>query len=358
MNIESLESFTREVNQIREYLKHIQYVNDLTAYALLENDNEQIKKLLNTLKEHDRRFRIDRRIFEYKASIISLYGVLEKYIEIWIKEYLESLCRIVPEYNQIDEKIRDNHFELSLKLINTITTRESAKYQHLTKEKVLKNLNECIVNPTKYQINADAFVLLSGNLKHNKIVELFNKLSLDLNDELLKNEELNNEIGLTREKISRTAKDILYNKINDLVERRNEIAHGSEKLIEEYRLLDIYELEAYIQFLEKYCQAVFQTLFEQLIKNESIHSFQKIENVIQIFGSKVLAFEIENYTIKVGDILIIETKEGRFYKKPILTIQKDNISYIEPLRVTEKIKIAVSVEPKIKDNHTFYILKK
>lgn len=356
MNIQSLEKFKRELNQIKEYLKHIQYVNDVAAYSVLETDNEQIKKLLNTLKNHDRSFRTDKRIFEYKASIISLYGLLEKYVEIWIKEYLYSLSRVVPKYNQLDKKIRDNHFELSLKLINTITTRESAKYQHLTKEEVLKKLNECIVNPINYQINTEAFVLLSGNLKHNKIVELFNKLKLDLNDELLKNEELKNEIRLTPERISRIEKDILYKKINDLVERRNEIAHGSEKSTEEDNLLQISELEPYIQFLEKYCQAIFEILFEQLIKQESIHTFQKIENVIKIFSNKVLAFAIENYTIKVGDMLIIQTKEGRFYKKPILTIELNNQREPE-FTITEKTKIAVSVDYKIKDNHTFYIIK-
>lgn len=354
MNIESLENFTREINQIREYLKHIQYVNDVAAYHVQNNDNEQIKNLLNTLHSHYRGFRTDKRIFEYKASIISLYGLLEKYVELWIKEYLDSLSNVVPEYNKIDQKIRDNHFELSLKLINTITSRETAKYQHLTKEEVLKKLNDCIVNPSKYQINTDAFVLFSGNLKHNKIVELFNKLTLDLNDELLKNEELRNEIGLNQNTISRIEKDILYNKINDLVERRNQIAHGSEEVDD---ILSISELEPYIQFLDKYCQAIFQTLFEELIKQESIHIFQKIENVINTYGNKVLAFELENYTIKVGDMLIVETKEGRFYKKPILTIELNKKSYQE-LTVLEKTNVAVSVEPKIKDNQIFYIIKK
>lgn len=354
MNIESLENFKRELNQIREYLKHIQYVNDVAAYHVQDNDNEQIKNLLNTLNGHYRGFRTDKRIFEYKASIISLYGLLEKYVEIWIKEYLDFLSSVVPEYTQIDEKIRDNHFELSLRLINTITSRESAKYQHLTKEEVLKKLNDCIVNPTKYQINTDAFVLLSGNLKHNKIVELFNKLNLDLNNELLNNEELNNEIGLNQNTISRIEKDILYNKINDLVERRNQIAHGSEEVDD---ILGISELDPYIQFLEKYCQAIFQTLLEQVIKEESRHTFQQVENIIKIFGNKILAFELESYTIKVGDMLIIQTKEDRFYKKPILTIQLDNKEYPE-LIVTEKTKIAVSVDHKIKDNHTFYIVKK
>jgi hypothetical protein len=325
----------------------------VVGYAVLQKDNEEIKALLNSLKEHDRSFRTDKRVFEYKAAIISLYGLLEKYIETWIKEYLDSLSNLVPNYNELDEKIRYNHFELSLKLINTIISRESAKYQHLTKEEVLRKLNTCLVSPTNYQINTEGFVLLSGNLKHNKIVYLFQPLNVDLNSELIKHESLNREIGLPPDDISNKEKDILYYKINDLVERRNQIAHGSETL----DILGISGLEPYIQFLEVYCQAIFETLFEEFIKQESIYTFQKIEKVVQIFASKILGFEIENYTIKVGDLLIIETAEGRFYKKPILEIQLNNITHQE-LTISEKINISVRVEPKIKDNQTFYIAKK
>lgn len=353
MNITSLERFKAEVNQIREYLKHIQYVNDVVGYAVLEEDNQEIKALLNTLKEHDRSFRTDKRVFEYKAAIISLYGLLEQYVETWIKEYLDSLSSLVPEYNQIDEKIRNNHFELSLKLIDIIISREVAKYQHLTKEEVLRKLNNCMFTPINYQINTEAFVLSSGNLKHNKIVDLFKLLNVDLNSELIKSESLNKEIGLQSNQISNTEKYILYNKINDLVERRNQIAHGSEIL----DILGISGLEPYIQFLEVYCQTIFETLFEKFIKQESIHSFQKIEKVLNIFRSQILAFEIDNYTIKVGDMLIVETSEGRFYKKPILDIQLNNITH-QKLTLSEKTNISVCVDHKIKETQTFYIVKK
>lgn len=351
MNIASWEGFKKEVDQIREYLKHIEYVNEVANYAVVESDNEQIKTLLNTLKEHDKVFKRSRKIFEYKAVIISLYGLLEKYVETWIKEYLDSLSKLIPNYNQIEEKFRDNHFEFSLKLIKTIQSRESAKYQRLTKEEILRKLNSCIVTPTNYQINTEAFVLLSGNLKHNKIVELFKPLNIDLNSKLTNNEQLNNKIGFSKEKIAKTEKDVLYEKINNLVQRRNEIAHGSET-----NLLAIDELEDYIDFLEVYCQAIFEILREQFIKQESIQTYQKIEKVINIFNDKILAFEIENYHIKVGDMLIIETPEGKFYKKPILTIQLDNKSY-QKISILEKTNIAVSVDHKIKENQTFYISK-
>ncbi|MBW4666207.1 MAG: hypothetical protein KME60_01895 [Cyanomargarita calcarea GSE-NOS-MK-12-04C] len=354
MNTASLESFKKEINQVREYFKHIEYVNDLVVSSLSQIDNEQIKALLNTLKDHHRSFGTAQRIFEYKASIISLYGLLEKYIEIWIKEYLDSLSSLVIEYSQIDEKIRNNHFELSLKLISTITSRESAKYQHLTKEQVLKKLNECIVNPTSYKFNTEAFVLSSGNLKHKQIVKLFELINVSLNEVLKKNQTLIEYIRNDKQikNIANVNTDSLYNRINDLVERRNEIAHGSEIL----DILSISGLEPYLEFLEKYCQAIFETLIEELIKQESMYTFQKIGKGFQIFANKILAFEIENYRIKVGDILIIETAEGNFYKKPILTIQLDKVSHTE-IMITEKTKIAVSVEPKIKENQTFYVLK-
>ncbi|WP_066348654.1 HEPN domain-containing protein [Geminocystis sp. NIES-3708] len=117
MNISSLDELTREINLVRKYLTHIKYVNELTNYFISETDNKQIQLLLENLKEHDKNFRTDKRIFEYKAVIISLYALIEKYVEIWIKEYLDSLAKLIPDYNQLDDKIRNNHFELSLKLM-------------------------------------------------------------------------------------------------------------------------------------------------------------------------------------------------------------------------------------------------
>lgn len=156
------------------------------------------------------------------------------------------------------------------------------------------------------------------------------------------------------ENISNLNQDILYNKINDLVDRRNEIAHGSEEAVN--NILGYSEIEKYIEFLEKYCQAIFEILNEEVIKQESVHNFQKIDKVISIFNNEILAFEVENCEIKIEDIIIVKTAESKFFKKTILEIQKDKIPHNQ-ITINDKTNIAVRVEPIIKMNQQFFIKK-
>jgi len=347
-----LEDFYHEINQIREYLNHIEYVDKVSEIDTTIIDNESIKGLLNKLLNHHIKFSRDKKVFEYKAIIISLYGIIEKYIEIWIKDFLETIPSIVP-YNLLSNDIQNNHFEYSMKLISMVIEGRWNKYEHLRKESILKKLNNCIENPVSYQINSDAFVVQSGNLTHKRITDIFKVLGIRLNDSLIKNHALNEKIGLSEDRISRTEKDVLYGVINNIVDRRNKIAHGAERIDD---LLTNSVLKTYIDFLEKYCHGVFEALQGEFIRYESIHQFQQIEVVHNVWQSAIVGFELEKYFLRKGDFLIIKTADNQFHKKPILEIQKDKEVYSE-LKIDEKINIGVKVEPRINSNCTFYLKK-
>jgi hypothetical protein len=355
MTNSSLDNFHRDINQILEYLKHIQYTNDIAEYVP-EADSENLITRLSVLKEHNKTFGTDKKIFEYKATIISLYGILERYIEVWIKEYLDSLAELLKDYSLVDETIRNHHFSLSLKLINTISTKEIAKFQHITKEQVLANLNSCIVNPQNFKFNTDAFIQSTGNLKHSKIVELFKPLKIKIAEGLKANDKLNNYIKEELHIINIANKDgnLLYNKINDIVERRNLIAHGSN-IIDD--ILDRAVLTTYINFVRLYCEAIFECLLGEYTKQESLVSFQQVQLVHNVWKNSIVGFEIENYTIKINDLLIIQTANNLFFKTPILELQKNRQSY-EELQVIEKTDIAVRVEIPINMNCKFHLSKK
>ncbi|TAE18829.1 MAG: hypothetical protein EAZ95_03185 [Bacteroidetes bacterium] len=262
MNQFSLDKFKNELSQLRAYLQHIQNVNEVIGYAPVETDSEVITMLIEKLRkqEFDSNFRINRKTFEYKAVIISLYGTLERTIENWVKEYLDALSGIVTDYAKLPDKIKDNHFKNSLELITDKLSKKdiAPKYQHLRKEEVLKILNQCVEQGTEYKFNADAFLLSSGNLKHDKIAPILANLDIDLKQTTFLKDKSENE------------KKAIYALIDELVERRNEVAHGSDSVID--NLLEVSLIEEHIINLEIYVSAIFDILNQRLIRFEAEES--------------------------------------------------------------------------------------
>jgi len=331
-----LEEFEKELSQIKEYTKHIQQINDLAAVEVPD------EPVFQEFKTHFLFFRKDKKLFEYKAVIISLYGLLEKYIEQWVEVYLTRLSNFVA-YDKLCENLKNRHFELSMKLISVVSEGRQAKYIHLKKEDILKKLNTCIENPKSYNFNAEAFTLQTGNLTQNRIEEVFKTINIVISKELVKNLELTNLIGISSAQIPNTESNVLFSKINELVERRNSIAHGAK--IDD--LLELSALAPYIEFLEKYCIAIFMVLKEKDIKNQTINKFQKVSCKRVFPQHSSIGLALENYTIKIGDSIIIKTAEQgneHFYKKEIISIGIEGQNDYKELKIEGKTDVAVGID--------------
>lgn len=317
MEKSSFESFQAELSQIKDYIKHIKQVNDLMSVDIIQNSS-----VFQIFRTHFILFQTDKKIFEYKAIIISLYGLFEKYIELWVKEYLECLSRVF-DYNKLSDNIKNKHFELSMKLIGIVVDGRYAKYSSLKKEDILYKLNKCITNNQLYDFNLDAFTMQSGNLTHSRIEEIFKTIDIIISKELIKNIELVILTELSVDQIQNKESSVIFAKVNELVERRNAIAHGA--IID--NLLGLSELERYIEFLEKYCFAIFGVLDEMDIRNHTIEKYQQVSCKGVFSGKEIIGVSIENYTIKTGDWIIIETVEKgnkHFYKKEIKSLGKSS----------------------------------
>lgn len=354
----SLQNFKKDIDSIREYIKYIKLINNIGLKNRDSTENSLEKSPLeNSLKEfseHLHFFSKDKKLFEYKAIVISLYGVLEKYIGVWIQEHIDTLPSLIPNYDKLPEKIRKNHFDLSIKLISLIREDRFSKYEHLKKEDVLTRLSSCIDSPLEYKLNTDSFSPFSGNLKHVKIVEAFQPLDIDLVKKLKINNNFCNFLKKNYGGNIANKGNELFVKIDDLVTRRNDIAHGVN--IDD--ILNITEFDDYIEFLENYGQAIFEILIEKEIEYEASHLCIKIQNIKGVYKKgSILCFEIENNKIKVGDNIIIKITDDSFIKKEILGIQKDKEAFDE-LDITDKIDIGVNLDGGITQNQIFYIKQK
>ena len=126
MREDTLKSFKNDINNIKEYIKHIDLINQIGISCRDLNETS-----LAEFNQHLNVFGVSKKLFEYKAIIISLYGVLENHVNIWIQEHVDILSSIILNYEELPEKFRDSHFGLSIKLITTIRENKFAKYEHL-----------------------------------------------------------------------------------------------------------------------------------------------------------------------------------------------------------------------------------
>jgi hypothetical protein len=131
MQQDLLDNFFNEINIIEKYIEYI---------SLVEKNLKSFTEVTIFLKD----FSVNKKIFEYKAIIISLYGILENTITLWIQEHVKNITKIVSSYNNLEKKFRDNHFSLSIKLISLINENRYSKYETIDKEYVLNKLHDAI----------------------------------------------------------------------------------------------------------------------------------------------------------------------------------------------------------------------
>ena len=346
MSIISFEEFENDILSVREYIKHISLVGKIVKENKASS-NESMKEFCS----HISSFRTNKKIFEYKSIIVSLYGILEKHINIWIQDHINTIPFLISKYDDLPEIIKNNNFQYSIRLITLITEKKNAKFDGIKKEDVLMKLNNCLNQKDNYVLNEEAFYPLSGNLKHSKVVDAFRAIDIDLNQTFKNNEQFVDFYKqIYNGSIDNKKGSDVFRIIDDIVELRNEVAHGS-------RIDNIFnfdEFEHYIVFLEKYCRTIFESIIEKEIEYESKFLYKKIENVINVFQQgSVLCFEIEDAIMTKGDIVIIQTPDNHFLKKEILEIQKD-MKACEKLVITEKIEIGINLGGGITSKQKFY----
>lgn len=318
MNI-LLEEFQKEINELRE---HIFYIKNIKGSV--KQESEFISYLSSTTEKK----------FNYKSLIISLYGIIEYFSENFLKKYLEELTQVVPEYEKLDSKIKEGHIRNTANLALKIGSGYH-KYRSISADDIIHNLSGCLNNQQPYTMNYEAFTLLSGNLKHSKICELFGQVDVDINQEFT---ELGSFPNIDSEN--------KYHKIDDIVERRNEIAHGGLS-----NLLDITEFDDYIDFLELYVQSLAKILITKIQQTQFLYlkpSLLELTGLeeFKIFPGKIIGFNNkQKIDFTESDEILIEKGDGKIMRAKILNI----------LKKQGYISLKLEVPSNLKSNQKFYL---
>lgn len=298
----------------------------------------------------------------YNATIISLYGNIELFVDEVAETYIDLIYSLVNGYSYLPKKMRDKHETVSGEFL---TNPGRFLNYELSKESIVKNLNGCLQGESRASLNKKMILRHSANLRSDQIIVFFSELGVDafknklfLNDILVKYYADKNDISFesAREKIHSLMKDeelsrSLFFELDNLVEQRNQVAHSGR--VDAKKRFEYIE-NITIPFLLIIAETIIDILSNEIVlcayKNGKMERFPEIYDVID---NRILLVNRGNNVFKIGDEISFE-HNGKIGRTKIVSIRvkDEDVQYIGN---NDEKNISLSVEGKVKKNWNYFI---
>lgn len=297
----SILKFSEQIRQIKCHLEVFEKYEELIKIY----DNEDV----NFIKAN----RTQEKLFFYRSNIISLYGAFERFIEDVIREYISSVQDYIISFNEWGEKIANGYFGLWKELHKKLAY---PKFASINETKMVDNLYKVICNKESSLI-PECFLQNGGNYKPKIINEVFSNIGIqNINQQLLKHEPLRSYFEQQNYDFENIETDqklkLCYQDLDDLVDRRNEIAHG---LISD-NILSIDLFRKILDFTEIYAKSVIFFLTNKVYEKKWIQKKDKAIKIDHVYREgKVAILNIDNIKnnkttpISVGRRILVKYKE-------------------------------------------------
>ncbi|GAA4653613.1 hypothetical protein GCM10023142_07510 [Anaerocolumna aminovalerica] len=343
----TLDEYLIKIDNLINYIDQTQHLYEVVK----ENRDSKISS--EFVKFHTD---LNKRTYDYNLVIITLYGIWEGFVEQIVAEYLSELNDCVNEYKNLPEAIKENHVGMSADLLKY--TNILSKYEHILINEVIANLNSCLNGKEKYKINVDAFTYHSTNFRKDAIRDFFKNIGVfNITNTITKSKAMVNFFteydGELLSNMKKYQENNYYEYLEDLVERRNQIAHGSD--IDELLSLDI--LINYSQYVKALIISIYEIIEYELFKNK-FHNTEKVElgKPIKVIDSSIICINNKHLNIKTNDYIYgynMDSKELRFGQ--VLSIQINNEAVNETsIECDEAVGLKVNFSAK--DKYTYFYL--
>ena len=341
-------SIAQLVLNIRSISNHLSYLSDSKDFVVALNpnvlssitDKEKLKSLKRLISKE--------REFNYNSNIISLYGYFEQYIESIIEEYVSKLVVIVEQFDKNGITIKQQFYNKWEKLYNKLAY---PKYAHLTEEKLIQSLYDTKI-ANKNHLIPEYYFQNGGNYKHSVLCDCFVSLGIENISQNIKFYEPLHSYFINKG-IYDQNENILYEILNDLVARRNDVAHGNYNSI-----LDISYFKDYIDFIEMYAKSLNALLIDNLYMLKWEGKNSPIIEINHLYHNTIVEVEVEDFVVEVGDKILVKEPDGNFPKfsiREITSIRKNDVEKNEFLTYARDT-VALGLSMNIKKRSKFKIL--
>jgi hypothetical protein len=238
----TLEALLVAVSELRTFVDSIGSVYSLLA----KHDDPSIRANLSM-----------RRRLDYAAFVITLYAAFEKFVEdlAWSRTELDTTRN---KYSELSKAMRHKHLRASAELLMRSRLGEG-RYAGVGELDVVANLHTCLADGQAYKLNRHAIVHHDSNLREDVVQGFLSLLGVEKVNKLARHatpmkqwfkEEVAGGGG-----VDEIPDSVISLRLNDLVDRRNQIAHNGADIGES---LDPGEMGQRLAFVEAYASSLFE----------------------------------------------------------------------------------------------------
>lgn len=314
--------------------------------------NQQVKELQDHFRAKNNKARYD-----YNTIIISLYGYLERFIEDLISEYLALVSSHAPTFADLPPSIQTNHLAFSLELARKADQQRYAGTVRVGD--IIARLHACLSSPDNYQLNEQAFAQHTANFRQPIVKATFVQCGIpDIGQSIRQSEPF--AAFLKKEEPERdtttylaAGDDVVFARLDDLANRRNDVAHGTP--VDDILSRDL--LRSYVAFIEAYAGGLALVVFERSLPI-MLQKALVLGAAIVVHDHRIVCVNLPTGQVAVGDLLIAKTVDSSrpFKGGQIKEIQQNHVS-VDKIDGGPGVQIGMLVDFGAKDNQEFYILR-
>ncbi len=218
-----------------------------------------------------------RRRFDYAAFVVALYASFEKFVENLIAAYIRLEAGRV-RYAALPKKLTDKHLVGTADFLRRGRLGES-RYVGLSEQDLVKNLFECLSGANPYELNEAVVIAHDANLRVGEVDALFSAVGIEqICDRACRADAVLAWYcmvhGVDTPPQDGVKRTVLEERLKDIVERRNQVAHRGGNPM---NLLGGAAMGEAVAFIEGLATSIFSLVVGRYLQTHHSESAGRVE---------------------------------------------------------------------------------
>ena len=258
------------------------------------------------------------RTYDYVCAVILLYGILERFIEDVTEEYVQLIVSKTASYGRLPEKMRSTHFDLTV--LHLQRTSDS-RYDGLASASELTTcLAACLAGEVPYRFISESITHHTANFRTPVIDDFFGRLGISsISRRCVSTQSFVEHLKAVGISASTERPEAALDLVNDLVIRRNQVAHGDIN-----NAIRPSDLLPYCEQVNAYCVSIAELLHESFVGHVAQSSGVDHGRPISVFNNNFVCIQTKGAVLMIGTPLAIQRMDESWYFAEVLGIQIDH----------------------------------